>query len=88
MTHFRQLLANVRSIRNELQAFHAMVYSARTDIIAFTETWFDSSVQNHKILPSGYSIFRRHRPYQTGGVLLACRDDLTCIRRNDLEVND
>ena len=83
------LLANVRSIRNKLQAFHAMAYSARTDIIALTETWLDSSVLNHEILPSGYSIFRRDRSHRTGGgVLLACRDDLTCIRRNDLEVND
>ena len=85
---FSCLLANVRSIKNKLQAFHAMIYSARIDIIALTETWLDCTVLDHEILPRGYSVFRRDRPYRTGGgVLLACRDDLVCTRRSDLEVN-
>ena len=35
---FSGLLANVWSIKNKLQAFHAMIYSTRIDIIALTGT--------------------------------------------------
>ena len=85
---FSCLLANIRSIKNKLQAFHTLISSARIDIIALTETWLDCTVLDHEILPRGYSVFIRDRPYRTGGgVLLACRDDLVCTRRSDLEVN-
>ena len=58
------------------------------DIIELTETWLDPSVLDQEILPYGYSIFRRDRPNRReGGVMLACRDDLVCTRKGDLEVN-
>ena len=82
------VLANVRSIRNKLQDFHTLVYAAGTNIIALTETWLDCSVLDHEILPHGYSIFRRDRLGRSGGgVLPACRDDIVCITRSDLELN-
>lgn len=40
-----------------------------------------------KFPPHGYSVFRRDRLGQSGGgVLLACRDDIVCIR-SDLELS-
>ena len=41
-----------------------------------------------KFFPRGYSILRRDRLGRSGGVvLLACRDDIVCIRKSDLELN-
>ena len=87
---FSCLLTNIRSIKNKQQAFHTLISHTftRIDIIALTETWLDCTVLDHEILPRGYSVFIEDRPYRTGGgVLLACRDDLVCTRRSDLEVN-
>ena len=42
-----------------------------------TETWLDSSVSNHELLPSGYLISRRDRENKRGGgVVLAVKDTI------------
>ncbi len=82
------LLANARSLKNKLQDFHAMISTENLDIVAITETWLDTSVLDHEIIPSGYTIFRRDRINRIGGgVLLAFKNNLIVTRRIDLEVN-
>ena len=47
------------------------------DVIALRETWLDSSVSSHELLPSGYAISRRDRENKRGGgVILAVKDTI------------
>ena len=81
-------LANARSLKNKFQDLHAIVFAERFDILAVTETWFNPSVLDHEAIPSDYTIYRRDRLYRRGGgVLLAFKNDLTVVRRSDLETS-
>ena len=58
------------------------------DIVAFTKTWLDSDLGDRDLYLDGYNIFRRDRCGQRGGgVLLATKLNLKCVRRYDLEVD-
>lgn len=57
------------------------------DIIALTETWLDENFDDRELHLDGYNIFRRDRRGRGGGVLLATKLYLPCIRRYDLEVD-
>ena len=58
------------------------------DVLATTEAWFDSSVLDHEVIPSGYTIYRRDRQDRRGvGVFLAFHNDLMVVRRSDLETS-
>ena len=58
------------------------------DVLATTEAWFDSSVLDHEVIPSGYTIYRRDRQDRRGGgVSLAFHNDLMVVRRSDLETS-
>lgn len=57
------------------------------DIIALTETWFDENFDHRELQLNGYNIFRRDRRGRSGGVLLATKLYLPCIRCYDLEVD-
>ena len=46
-------LANARSLKNKFQDLHAIVFAKQFDILPVTETWFDSSVLDHEVIPSG-----------------------------------
>ena len=84
-------LANSRSLKNKFQDFHALVFAEQFDILAVlavTKTWFDPSVLDHEVIPCGYTIYRRDRLYRRGGgVLLAFKNNLTVVRRSDLETS-
>ena len=84
----RCLLTNARSLKNKLLDFQAAVYSADLDIIAVTETWLNSCILDHEILPSGYQLHRKDRQdRQGGGILFASRNDFVVVRRYDLETD-
>ena len=84
---FSVFYQNVRSLKstyysrntkeNKLSSFHDIVSTNQFDVIALTETWLDSSVSNHELLPSGYKISRRDRERKRGGgVVLAVKDSI------------
>ena len=58
------------------------------DIMAFTETWLNTSVANEDImLPSFHHPERKDRINDShGGVLVYVKDSINKIRRNDLEI--
>jgi exonuclease III len=83
------LYQNVRSLKStywdsssntkesKLSCFHDVVMANQFDIIALTETWLDSWILNHELLPIGYDIFRRDREGKRGGgVLLAIKEPI------------
>lgn len=81
-------LANARALKNKFQDLHAIVFAERFDILAVAETWFDPTVLDHEVIPSGYTIYRRDRLCRRGGrVVLAFKNDPTVVRRSDLETS-
>ena len=58
------------------------------DIICLNETFCDSSVSDEELSLPEYTIVRRDRNRHGGGVAMYIRNNLTFIRRNDLEADD
>ena len=58
------------------------------DVICLNETFCDSSIADCEINLPEYSIVRRDRNRQGGGVAMYIRNSLTFIRRNDPETDD
>ena len=55
------------------------IHSQGHDLIAITETWWDSSHDWNAVI-HGYRLFRKDRPTrQGGGVALYVREQLECI---------
>lgn len=82
------LLLNTRSIRNKINDLNALLLMDSFDIVALTETWLDNEFDDRDLHLEGYSIHRRdRRGKRGGGVLLATKSHLPCVRRHDLEVN-
>ena len=61
---------------------------SRIYLILFTETWLNSSVLDEEVSIPGYTIFRKDRGSKGGGVIVYVRDNLSVIRRSDLERPD
>ncbi|PFX27360.1 hypothetical protein AWC38_SpisGene7932 [Stylophora pistillata] len=80
------LLLNTRSIRNKINDLNALLLMDSFDIVALTETWLDNEFDDRDLHLEGYSILRRdRRGRRGGGVLLATKSHLPCVRRYDLE---
>ena len=57
------------------------------DIVAITESFLDDSITDSLVVPPSYVGFRRNRNRHGGGILVLVRDNLTAIRRPDLELD-
>lgn len=83
-------LKSVNTTRNKLHQFHNAINLGNYDIIAVTETWLNSSVLDSKLVPPGYTVYRRDREDVIGGkvgggVALFIKDSIFSCRRKDLE---
>ena len=64
----------------------ALLLTDCVDIIALTETWLDDNFLDSELHRNDYNIFRKDRSNRRGGgVLLAIKDQISCIQRTDLE---
>ena len=80
------LLLNARSLSNKVFHLHLLLSAESFDIIAITETFLENTVFDHESQLNGFNIYRKDRSgWRGGGVLLAVKSGLTCIRRRDLE---
>ena len=81
---------NIRNLSNKLDEIRCIVNTLNSGIhlISFTETWLNNSVLDEEVSIPGYTIFRKDRGSKGGGVIVYARDDLTVIRRSDLERPD
>lgn len=62
----------------------ALLLTDCVDIIALTETWLDDKFfLDSELHLNDYNIYRSNR--RGGGVLLAIKDQISCIQRTDLE---
>jgi len=73
------LYSNARSMGNKQEELEICVRSQGHDLIAITETWWDSS-HDWNAVTDGYRLFRKDRPTRRGGgVALYVREQLECI---------
>ena len=86
------LNVNTQSISDKKARFQNLVDSTDPDIVVMTETWLKPDRADGEIGEPGrfaneYNIHRRDRPGAKpgGGVLIAVKKQLTCIRQVDLE---
>jgi len=70
---------NARSIGNKQEELEAIIQQDGYDLVAITETWWDSSHDWHAVM-DGYRTFRKDSPTRRGGeVALYVREQLECI---------
>ena len=90
------LYLNARSVksvsknRNKLHQLKDAVTLGRFDIVAITETWLDSKVNDSELMHPNYSVYRRDRhdilsDKIGGGVALSVNNNISSCRRHDLE---
>ena len=73
ITH-RIFYQNVRGLNTKLSNLYLKRFGLEYDIVAMTETWLNSSVQNSEIFCSNYNLFRKDREGRIGGgVLIAVK---------------
>ena len=76
-----------RSIRNKVLDLQALLLMDSSNVVVIVKTWLDHNYQDFELKLEGYNIFRKDRCNRRGGgVLLAIRNDISCIHRSDLEV--
>ena len=78
--HFLHI--NVNSLLSKIDELRDVVGHAKPAILGITESKFDSSVSDHKVNISGYSILMSDRNRYGGGVACYVRVDLCFNRRN------
>jgi hypothetical protein len=84
---------NVRGLRSKINDFRLEILENSYPIVALTETWLNSSINNFELFPHHYNVLRCDRDVvQTGksrggGVLLAVVDSIKIQRLSDLETN-
>ena len=80
------LYLNARSLTNKTSELRTLV-TADIDLIAITETWLKPEIANCELLPEkDFIIHRRDRLDRTcGGTLLAVKNTILSLRREDLE---
>ena len=82
---------NARSLKNKLIEVNLLALEYNVDIIALSETWFNSLTAPANTSPVGFQApFRRDRAdtKRGGEVCIYVKEDIACIRRLDLEPTD
>ena len=69
---------NTRSLPRYFDDVATLVSSHRPDILALSETWLDSSIDDKEISLPGFVLFRSDRNHCGGGVAIYCADHLRC----------
>ena len=77
---------SLRSLSKRLD-FQHMVTTYKPDIINANETHIDSSILSSEILGGNYSIFRKDRNLNGGGVLIAVCNKLIATHESNLDSN-
>ena len=78
--HIQSQLSKLDEIQTTL------VHEYHFDIIAITESWLTKTHSNEDIMIENYLCFRKDRVHKRGGgLLIYTKNNLPCIRRQDLE---
>lgn len=79
---------NINSFRYKYKAFHGILYEKATDVVVITETKLDDSFPDAQFQVDGYTMYRKDRDSNGGGVIFYIRNDVPSRQRNDLEFTD
>ena len=72
------MVLNCCSLRNKVHKFSSLIEVHEPDVVFGTETWLDSSCLDSKLFPEGFSVFRRDRNLNGGGIFIAVKKALNC----------
>ena len=72
---------NINSLRNKFDIFVQML-SNNVDLLLISETKIDASFPNAQFYITGYTIYRRDRNSNGGGLLLYVKDDIPSTMLN------
>ena len=72
----KTLISNFQSIKNKIPDLELLIKTEEPDIIAGSETWLNPNIYNSEIFNNNYNIFRKDRPDNYGGVLLAIKSNI------------
>ena len=76
---------NIRSLLPKIDQLKIFVQNNNPAVISVSETWLDNSVTSNEVNIPGYSIERKDRNRQGGGVCIYVRDNLSYNIRNDID---
>ena len=80
------LLTNVRSLTNKMDDFEAVVRLNNPDVVCVTETWLSEDIPSEAVSMNGFSLFRKDRNRQGGGVACYVKCDVACTRLQSFDV--
>lgn len=84
----RILIMNCQSIKNKKAELHAVIDSAKPDIILGNESWLSPEIKNSEIFPDSYDAIRKDRVGDAhGGVFIAFKRDLLCTEIPELNTD-
>ena len=84
--HFVHL--NARSILPKMEELDILAHSTNATIIAVTETWLDNTICDNEVCIPDYSIQRKDRNREGGGVCIFIRNNINFNRRSDIDKDD
>ena len=78
---------NIRSLGGKIDHLRLLVRELKSEIhlLTLSETWLKEDVGNGECDIPGYRLYRKDRKGNHGGVAVYAREDLSVIRRDDLE---
>ena len=79
--HFLHL--NARSVISKLVDLKRISQEARPAVLAVSESWLDSSVTDDEVKIDGYTILRKDRNRNGGGVCMYVKNSIAFNRRSD-----
>ncbi len=85
LQNLKCFLVNARSIVNKTSDLHSLLAVDKPHLVAITETYLDVNILNTELVDNSYSVFRRDRIRQGGGVMIIASNTLPITRRHDLE---
>ncbi len=74
---WRTLILNGGGLKDKPDRLAAITECVKPDCILGCESWVDPSIKDSEVFPAGYSIHRRDRNLNGGGVFIAVRDCYT-----------
>ena len=78
---------NIRSLPNKIDELRLIIseLGSRIHLITLSESWAHQNITDAELEIPGYTLFRRDRGSKCGGLAIYKRNDLSAIRRSDLE---
>ena len=78
---------NFQGIVGKVPQLTNVIQSTKPDVIIGTETWIDSSVKTVELFPPQYTVYRKDRNRNGGGVLIAISNSLSSNEVPELSID-